>query len=498
MDKHDHHYYWTQRNDNDWSTPTKIGLFNNIGDEFDANQFLGFDGELLYFYRFENRSVIFKSKFVGGEFSVPQTWNYKQLTKGDIFHFNLGNPNKMFFADKSVFTSKKKNSDQSQKVYEIYHNNQESPDLLELPSEIVKDGIYGLIPLGNNGLLYATYATRKSKRPEFHVITKSNDNWSIPIKLTIGQFSRKEFGAISSYSEKTREIFFTAHDKIYRGKLPEQLTRLISTDYPQSAIQKKEVTHETTSNTDKQVASSKSIKPTGKYYALLIGNADYELDRLDLRKPLDDAIKLKEILIKHYTFDPANVTVLPNASRNEIFKALFTLRRTLTENDNLLIFYAGHGFWDKDVSQGYWWPVDAQYDNPANWLSNSDLREQLSAINTAHTLLISDACFSGGIFKMRGAEEIRKASVDIQLLYRRPSRRAMTSGINSVPDNSVFLKFLTKYLEQNEEKYLPSSQLFASIFRGVMNNSLNRPQDGVILNTGDEGGDFIFIKKSKN
>jgi hypothetical protein len=99
---------------------------------------------------------------------------------------------------------------------------------------------------------------------------------------------------------------------------------------------------------------------------------------------------------------------------------------------------------------------------------------------------------------MRSGDEIRKATLDIQLLYRRPSRRAMTSGyISSVPDNSIFFKYLIKYLEQNEAKYLSSSDLFSSIRRGVLNNSMNVPQDGVIMNTGDEGGDFIFIKNLK-
>ena len=136
--------------------------------------------------------------------------------------------------------------------------------------------------------------------------------------------------------------------------------------------------------------------------------------------------------------------------------------------------------------------------NPANWLSNSDLREQIRGINTAHTLLISDACFSGGIFKSRGGDEIRKASIDVQLLYRMPSRRAMTSGtMSTVPDNSVFFKYLVKYLKENDNKFLSASELFALVRKSVLNNSLVVPQDGVIMDTGDEGGDFIFIRKSE-
>ena len=162
-------------------------------------------------------------------------------------------------------------------------------------------------------------------------------------------------------------------------------------------------------------------------------------------------------------------------------------------HDNLLIFYAGHGYWDEQARQGYWWPKDAGTDDPSNWLSNSNLREQIRSIKSAHTLLISDACFSGGIFKTRGANDIMNATKDIQLLYRMPSRRAMTSGtMTEVPDKSIFLEYLTKRLKENQSKFLSAQQLFDSFRSAVINNSSVVPQDGVIAETGDEGGDFII------
>jgi hypothetical protein len=59
----------------------------------------------------------------------------------------------------------------------------------------------------------------------------------------------------------------------------------------------------------------------------------------------------------------------------------------------------------------------------------------------------------------------------------------------------MFLKYLVERLTQNKEKYLPSELLFSNFKSAVMNNSPNVPQYGVIQNVGDEGGDFIFIKK---
>ena len=76
------------------------------------------------------------------------------------------------------------------------------------------------------------------------------------------------------------------------------------------------------------------------------------------------------------------------------------------------------------------------------------------------------------------------------------SRKAMTSGtLEEVPDRSVFLEFLLKRLQVNEKKYLSASELFSSFREAVLNNSPNIPQYGVIQDTGDEGGDFIFVKR---
>ena len=76
------------------------------------------------------------------------------------------------------------------------------------------------------------------------------------------------------------------------------------------------------------------------------------------------------------------------------------------------------------------------------------------------------------------------------------SRRAITSGtLKTVPNKSVFFDYLIRALKQNTDKYLPASKLFNEIEEPVANNSPNMPQYGVVLSSGDEGGDFVFIRK---
>jgi hypothetical protein len=239
-----------------------------------------------------------------------------------------------------------------------------------------------------------------------------------------------------------------------------------------------------------------NIRKEGKYHALIIGASEYKNSELNLEKPILDAKAFQNTLVNYYTFDVRNTTLLLNPTRQAILKELVRLRKELSKHDNLLIFFAGHGYWDADAQQGYWWPIDGDADDPTFWLSNSDLRDQIRSIKTAHTLLISDACFSGGILKSRDVSILKNAPADIILLYKHPSRRAMTSGsLSTVPDNSIFFQFLVSTLENNSEKYISSQAIFDHIRKAVINNSMVVPHDGVILDTGDEGGDFIFIRK---
>jgi len=232
-------------------------------------------------------------------------------------------------------------------------------------------------------------------------------------------------------------------------------------------------------------------------YALLIANEKYDDPGItELDAPVRDATDLYNTLTKDYNFEPDNVTFLKNPTKADIIGTLHNLRSKLTIEDNLLIFYAGHGYWDEGMGVGYWLPKNAAKNNPVDWLPNTDLTNYLGAIKTKHTLLIADACFSGGIFKTRSAFS---ATYAVEMLYQLNSRKAITSGtLTEVPDRSVFFQYLLKNLKENTNEYLSAEELFSKMRLAVINNSSNVPQFGTIQNVGDEGGDFIFIRRKKN
>jgi WD40 repeat protein len=249
--------------------------------------------------------------------------------------------------------------------------------------------------------------------------------------------------------------------------------------------------------------SAKSISAGGvpTYYSLFIGVEKYQYSSAglsNLDKPVNDATQLRNALLTGYVFPEDKSTFLKNPTRSEIIKALETLGRKLTAKDNLLIFYAGHGYWDEQLEIGYWIPSDGRPlddDDKSNWISNSTIRDYIKGIKSRHTLLITDACFGGGIFKTRDMSSELTAS-SMSGIYKLTSRKAMTSGtLTTVPDESAFMKFLVKRLTENTSEYLSARQVFYSIETPTMNMTNTVPQYGVIQGTDDEGGDFVFIKK---
>lgn len=233
-----------------------------------------------------------------------------------------------------------------------------------------------------------------------------------------------------------------------------------------------------------------------KYHALIIGVQDYKDESIvDLDQPIADAKALHDELVLEYSFKEEDITFLENPDRTSIIETFDRLTNSVTNTDNLLVFYAGHGIWDEQIEQGYWLPSDAKKSSKAAWLSNGTIRDYIRAIDSKHTLLITDACFGGGILKTREAFQASKAMLE---MYKLPSRKAMTSGaLKTVPDKSVFIEYLLKALKNNNQPLISADQLFTSFKYNVINNSPNGqvPQYGVISLADDEGGDFIFLKQ---
>jgi len=100
--------------------------------------------------------------------------------------------------------------------------------------------------------------------------------------------------------------------------------------------------------------SKLSSNRSGKDHALLFATNDYD-DREHwnhLNNPIDDARAIADELKKSYDFE---TELILNATRDEITQVLLRYRhdRKYTDDDQLLIFFAGHGTFIEDYNQGY-------------------------------------------------------------------------------------------------------------------------------------------------
>lgn len=239
-----------------------------------------------------------------------------------------------------------------------------------------------------------------------------------------------------------------------------------------------------------------------KYRALIIGVSDYQNASAGLRnlaEPVNDAQKLYDVLTTHYTFEPQDIIFLKNPTRGQIVDSLELLAQKVKPDENLLVFYAGHGIFDKKLDIGYWIPADGVEGRKSTFLANSELRNYLKGITSKHTLLISDACFGGSIFASGRSSYDANDWGKFNDLYKGKSRKALTSGnFQEVPDKSIFMEYLVKVLNDNVKPFIAATLLYTKVYGSVENNTRILPQYGAIQDAGDEGmaGSFIFIRKS--
>ncbi len=249
--------------------------------------------------------------------------------------------------------------------------------------------------------------------------------------------------------------------------------------------------------TEANVKTGKQSIDCGKYSALLIGNNKYRSIE-PLNTPIDDTKAIATVLSSQYGF---KTTLLSNATRYEILSELNKLRTNLTREDNLLIYYAGHGWLDEDTNEGYWLPVDSERNNPANWLSNSSITNILKSMEAKHVMIVSDSCYSGTL--TRGITiSLRKPSYLKRMAFKRSRTVIASGGLEPVMDSgggkthSVFANAFIKVLNENKSTYIETTQLFPQIRRAVVIHSDQTPEYSDIRKAGHDGGEFIFHRSN--
>jgi len=239
----------------------------------------------------------------------------------------------------------------------------------------------------------------------------------------------------------------------------------------------------------------------GHYFALVIGINNYR-HLPKLATAVQDAQALASILQNQYGFQ---TTILLDATRDQITKAMNDYRHNLDENASLLIYYAGHGMYDKDADKAYWLPVDAERDDNSHWIMADDITTEVKVIPARHVLIISDSCYSGGMTR-EIAPSYTQAERDrfLEKMVLGKSRTLMSSGaLEPVSDeggggHSVFTGALIKALTTSSDAVFSAGGLFDQYVQvSVAGRSDQTPQYIPIRNSGHDFGDFVFVRSGK-
>ncbi len=243
----------------------------------------------------------------------------------------------------------------------------------------------------------------------------------------------------------------------------------------------------------------------GRYHALVIGNDHYK-HWPELMNAIADATAISGALKEQYGFQ---VTLLKDATRGQIMKALNQYRKILTEKDNLLIYYAGHGHLEQGIDRGYWIPVDAETTDNSEWVLLPSVTDMLQLISAKHVMVVADSCFSGKLTRSSLAQLkpglTDEARIDLlKTLAQKRVRTAMTSGgVKPVLDaggsgHSVFAEAFLGVLDENNT-VLEAERLFWAVRTRVVSTSqkLNAEQiptyDPIHMAGHESLGDFIFV-----
>ncbi|MBK8877048.1 MAG: SUMF1/EgtB/PvdO family nonheme iron enzyme [Haliscomenobacter sp.] len=240
--------------------------------------------------------------------------------------------------------------------------------------------------------------------------------------------------------------------------------------------------------------------PKGKNYLLVIGIDEYA-HCPPLYNCVKDAQDLIELLSSEYSFSIDNDEFPPlfnqQATKENITDAFRRLAMNVTPEDNVLIYFSGHGEYDNVFQQGYWVPVEAEEEKITGYLPNSDVRVFLNAIKSRHTFLMADSCFSGALFMDKSAGKIISRRSE-----RDPSRWGLTSGRNEIVSdgepgkNSPFAESLLYWL-RNNTGHLGVDQLCAHVKEHVEANSNQTPIGEPLKVEGHKNGLFVFHRLPK-
>lgn len=168
-------------------------------------------------------------------------------------------------------------------------------------------------------------------------------------------------------------------------------------------------------------------------WALLVGVADYGNPKHNLEGPLNDVAALRTVLVERFGVREGQITVLQDqqATKVGIIKALNDLERLTGPNDQIFIYFSGHGTSAKDkafrvklpttsgafIPYGFRITKNTQTREEGLLVGRYDLRPIISRLDTKGrtVFVVMDTCYSGNAVRSAfGRERLPTRNVSLR------------------------------------------------------------------------------------
>ena len=243
-------------------------------------------------------------------------------------------------------------------------------------------------------------------------------------------------------------------------------------------------------------AKRKDAYPDGENYLLVVGVDQYKNGITPLNNAVRDAKTFMECLIEHFQFSKENCIALfdEKASRRNVHEAFKTMSEKITDQDNFVFYFSGHGTKSTYTNAGYWLLADSEKGYEGSFFHNQSVIDFITMSKARHIYGIVDSCFSGTIFRKTEEEPPRG-------LYQFKSRYMLTSGREEVVadgaagHHSPFAEALIHELKYCDNE-IWGEDLARNVLRKIKYAETSQiPRGSYIHNVGHMGGEMIFIKQ---
>jgi Caspase domain len=250
------------------------------------------------------------------------------------------------------------------------------------------------------------------------------------------------------------------------------------------------------------IESNDLISLDRKDYALIFATDKYE-HWSDLVNPIEDARAIAQELSTNYGF---NVEVVENPTVDEVWQKIRSYSEMkFAPQDQLMVFFAGHGHFDETFGEGYVVARNSLNNDLArsSYISHNRLRGVVNNLPCNHVLLMLDVCFGGTldpvIAKSRSATEELSTTQMLIRKWNYKTRKYITSGGKEYVSDGIPGKhspFAAKFLEVLNSNGYGDMIVTLPELSGAFERLPQLPRFGS-FGDDEKVSDFVFLRKTK-